>query len=656
MNHGPPSSDCNITSQPFPPPEKDIFMTPGNETFYRGHRYQYLDPDRREIRLLRVHPVRLTISELASVFPAWPEGETDAAKLNLDDGGTLEESFICCELLERLSLDDITGKYSALSYCAGSALQTKRIMIDGHWFNAFANLEHALDGFRCHHDQEAPSGNLVWTDQACINQLDYPEKSHQVGFMRRIYESAANTYVVLSTLEAPMLDAREGIEAIRPALDYLQSQSIPPGGPPPRREVEGGEMGWDPLVFECLLGLIYNSPDHPVVRGLPRATKFMDALFDAKWWSRAWVFQEFVVSDKVYFVCGSECLALLDLQPFIIWCCVWGHYNPEYDDREHMRAMRLKSPMSSEINMITDAIKKSIIHSTHHLKHEIPGDFLTPRYTWRAWLSDPYQPEFLSHLARASSLGFKATDPRDMLYAFCGLSRITADVIADYSPENTIWKVYTDITEKFLEANKVWGGEEGPEPEQHGVDLLVLIFAPTNGKTELAKANLPSWAPDWADRRLWVISDRMERPVQRLPQIPDLHSHKLIQDVSRSQWKILVVDAVHVAPVGRQFHKAPAYNVFEVGEYLINTEGMVETGDGVWIIHGGMGMFVLRRREAAEGGYVLVGTGAVIRGRVSPSGEWVPAWMDELEDHDEPRVIEEWVAQHEGEVQRIEIF
>ncbi|KAM7214508.1 hypothetical protein V8F06_010142, partial [Rhypophila decipiens] len=64
MNYGPPSSDCNIPSQPSPPPEKDIFTTPSNETFYNGRRYQSLDPDRREIRLLRVHPARLTISEL----------------------------------------------------------------------------------------------------------------------------------------------------------------------------------------------------------------------------------------------------------------------------------------------------------------------------------------------------------------------------------------------------------------------------------------------------------------------------------------------------------------------------------------------------------------------------------------------------------------
>ncbi|KAM7211403.1 Heterokaryon incompatibility protein (HET) domain containing protein, partial [Rhypophila decipiens] len=473
-----------------------------------------------------------------SVFPAWLEGETDAAKLNLDDDGTPEESFICCELVERLSLDDVTGKYPALSYCADSALQTKQIMIDGDWFNAFANLKHALDGFRCHHDQEAPSGNLVWTDQACINQLDYPEKSHQVGFMRRIYENAANTYVVLSSLEAPMLNAREGIEAIRPLLDYLRSKSIPPRSLPP------GQMGLDRLIFECLQDLIYNSPNHPVVRGLPRVMKFMETVFDAKWWTRAWkltstlihVFQEFVVSEKVYFVCGSEFLSLLDLLPFISWWAEWYHHAEDYEHED----MRLKSPMSSEIKMITDAIENSILRSTHKpVEYDIPLCFLTPSYTWREWLSDPYQPEFLGHLATASTLGFKATDPRDMLYAFCSLSRITADIIADYSPENTIWKI------------------------------------------ELAKVNLPSWAPDWADRRLWVISDLMEEPVQRFPQIPDLHSHKLIEDVARSKWKILGVDALHFAPVGRLVHKAPAYNFFEVGEYLIATRGMAGTGDGI---------------------------------------------------------------------------
>jgi hypothetical protein len=64
--------------------------------------------------------------------------------------------------------------------------------MNGIRFNAFANLACALRQVA----RARERGDLVnyppliWADQICINQSSPVEKSHQVGFMREIYESA----------------------------------------------------------------------------------------------------------------------------------------------------------------------------------------------------------------------------------------------------------------------------------------------------------------------------------------------------------------------------------------------------------------------------------------------------------------------------------
>lgn len=78
-----------------------------------------------------------------------------------------QESFISCELLEQIPLHSVTGKFSALSYCAGNVNDIVKIMIDGYWFNAFANLAHSLGRFQDLYVKDSISGTLIWTDQVC---------------------------------------------------------------------------------------------------------------------------------------------------------------------------------------------------------------------------------------------------------------------------------------------------------------------------------------------------------------------------------------------------------------------------------------------------------------------------------------------------------
>jgi hypothetical protein len=266
---------------------KEIFVTPDNPGFYSRRKYKPLDSRKHEIRLLRIHPERLTTEELPHTFPEWIRTATDAARIN--DRQFNEEihgDFICCSLLEPIDLDSFNQKYAALSYCAGKPTDTRRIMIDGYWFNAFANLEHALEGFRNHSDCESPSCNLLWADQACIDQFNYTERAHQVSFMRNIYERSEFTYVVLSTPAIPFYDVEDGAEALRLTNKYLIPWLQQRGCH--KNAVFGGpHTGYSDFYHE----MIYNNPEHPVCKALPHLFNLLDQIADAKWWTRAWVSQ-----------------------------------------------------------------------------------------------------------------------------------------------------------------------------------------------------------------------------------------------------------------------------------------------------------------------------------------------------------------------------
>ena len=57
------------------PKEATIFTIPENSSFYRRRRYADLDPTQQQIRLLKVHPRRLTLAEILAVYPQWKDKE-----------------------------------------------------------------------------------------------------------------------------------------------------------------------------------------------------------------------------------------------------------------------------------------------------------------------------------------------------------------------------------------------------------------------------------------------------------------------------------------------------------------------------------------------------------------------------------------------------
>ena len=89
--------------------------------------------------------------------------------------------------------------FSAISYYAGDPRSTAEIIVNGFAFNAFKNLDSAIRDLASNWERDYPARELIlWTDQICIDQSNAPERSHQVGFMREIYQQAEHVFVHLS--------------------------------------------------------------------------------------------------------------------------------------------------------------------------------------------------------------------------------------------------------------------------------------------------------------------------------------------------------------------------------------------------------------------------------------------------------------------------
>jgi hypothetical protein len=193
---------------------RDNFYTPKNDLFYGKSPYHPLDSSRREIRLLRVFSAK-SYADHITAKPEWAlidQANDQPLQLNAQNIASLVSSnpefgisepnapLLACEILDKIPLSRVDGAYCALSYCAGEPLNTSLMLVDGLPFNAFSNLEHAVDLALKHWTLKYPKRDLLlWADQICINQRDHVERASQVNMMRDVYRRSGETFICLST-------------------------------------------------------------------------------------------------------------------------------------------------------------------------------------------------------------------------------------------------------------------------------------------------------------------------------------------------------------------------------------------------------------------------------------------------------------------------
>ncbi|KAM0424445.1 hypothetical protein ACHAPT_010368 [Fusarium lateritium] len=407
---------------PSQPPGHDIFCTPENSSFLSKTPYKTLDPTIREIRLLRVLP---------------------------DSGSGLVE----CELLPSAPLADLRGHYVALSYCAGSPRNTVTILVNGVECNVFSNLCHALTCAR--HFWTAQSTHqdlLLWADQICINQADLSERSHQVGFMRDIYQSAQQTLICLSTCSTEGRGMKWFVENC------------------------DKDMEWDDLVREWRqLVREWACMKNSAVDALDDVAAFYEEVIASPWWSRAWVFQEFLVSAHATFLSGHHQISWMDA-----WATLERYstrkYHVEqriYDLIESLRDFRLGQ--SFQVGRIR-------LSQSFHVGRILlaVGSVRQMLQTKAKWKSSDGLMVFLNN-----SRNYKASDDRDRIYAFLGLADPRYGIVPDYSTNKTLCDVLTETTKNIILFEK----------------SLFVLSAPTTPRVA-RRSGLPSWAVDWTKEQV----------------------------------------------------------------------------------------------------------------------------------------------------------
>lgn len=307
--------------------------------------------------------------------------------------------------------------YEGISYRCGDQNDRTIITCNNKWLSIPKTLAGALRSLR------KPEGSRVlWADAICINEADTAEREKQVQLMRIIYSQAQGTLVWLG-------DAGEGDEQLRSLAATtaitvgLAALSLPLG-----RHSSPDIRVWNSQEMKSHLLSPFSYRFY---------TTFINML-SKPWFQRAWIVQEVATSSKGTVIQGVE----------------------EYDWDDLVRAQEFMSRAYFPLAFMPSFQHIAGIESERRCYNERANSLLGLL------------------LRHQHSL---ATDPRDKIYAFCGLMETPLDrmkVRINYKDDVAL--VYWEVAVRILCHDRT-------------LDILSQPPSPASWTT----AGLPSWVPDW---------------------------------------------------------------------------------------------------------------------------------------------------------------
>ena len=171
--------------------------------------------------------------------------------------------------------------YEAISYCWGDPQKRTDLQLNGRSISAPASAVDALRRFRLHNQTR-----YVWIDALSINQDDLDERSNQVAMMGDIYRNAVQTLVYL---DIDMDDNK-----LRRLIALLQQISDDFVG------VEGcqwvmatyhqdGEIAGRRIIRARACSVVIKDEEYLAL---------LNVLFENRWFSRLWVWQEVLLATR----------------------------------------------------------------------------------------------------------------------------------------------------------------------------------------------------------------------------------------------------------------------------------------------------------------------------------------------------------------------
>ncbi|KAF9769219.1 hypothetical protein IL306_013380 [Fusarium sp. DS 682] len=521
------------------PPGHDIFCTPENSDFLSKVHYQDLNATEKEIRLLKILP-------------------------NSGSG------FVECELLPSVKLANVRKQYLALSYCAGNPRNTSVILVNGAKCNVFANLHHALMTARHYWEIHSRENDLLlWVDQICINQVNLAERSHQVGFMRDIYQSAKETLVCLSVTEIEGQGMQWFIQIEQDLIQHLLKEHFHEAN----TSIKVSEEDISICCHDILTYALDRLKEEDFADGW---IEFFHVL-KSPWWDRAWVFQEFMVSARVTFLFGRHSISYDKMLPFLVGICIMTLDSLSKTDspgHEPFKRLLERSEYSSE--EIEKATSKVY-------------DMNIARGKW-------VQNAGLENLLVYNS-NSQASDPRDKIYSVLGLAHPGYGIVPNYSPENDANTVLIETMRQIIFCED---------------SLVVLNYLDHSTPHHNDENGLPSWVVNWMVKintyeytsgssiiksitgfmRHHIKTENAEASFSQLAHPEDSEKMTTALEV----WGFCLDDDIQRTSF-EAIYKGSRDHTIIAERYV------VESDDELWILCGALEPFLLRK---CPGGYRLV--------------------------------------------------
>jgi hypothetical protein len=349
--------------------------------------------------------------------------------------------------------------YEALSYTWGESSQTCDLLCsNGSKLQITFNLQLALRNLRL-----PGKSRWLWVDAICINQKDNAEKSHQVSMMRQIYQASEETIVYLGEADAHSDELLKFAEARANA--FIRRLKL-------TKEDEADEVDTDKICYfimskSQLKEVPKNTREHATI--VPEFIK----LVSRPWFTRIWIIQEFAVSKRIVFRCGTATCTWYSLYFLYVEFIMLFKDLTRFVTSENEESHDFVFGRSGFINML-----------------ELRAKYLQ------------LEPLDLQDLIHTFSLG-QASLGHDKIYALLGLIREHERQFSNHAAmqlqpdyDLNLAKVYIQYATAFVGMGR---GELGKSVMSSTLDLLHDASCYTE-----KIAGLPSWVPDWSIERFRI--------------------------------------------------------------------------------------------------------------------------------------------------------
>ncbi|KAH6668539.1 heterokaryon incompatibility protein-domain-containing protein [Halenospora varia] len=202
--------------------------------------------------------------------------------------------------------------YNALSYTWGTTSQLRYIIVNGYHLQVTENCEAALRELRREISLKQKQ-QIIWVDAICINQTDVSERTQQVRLMRHIYHKCQKLIVWLGPEGDGSSDAVKSMKAMAAALDDGTIARL-------GLEMDSSSDAVKSILATATMTAALDDGTimewvSPFITGPNHIEQWVSLkkLLSRSWFTRAWVFQEYVV-------CARKALSVRDIDAMEFYC------------------------------------------------------------------------------------------------------------------------------------------------------------------------------------------------------------------------------------------------------------------------------------------------------------------------------------------------